>query len=150
MLNKYYGEECTFKLLAKYQVRSVKHISFYYHLFWHSWNILWSKSNTWTAIVRSNICQIWDKKNAFFVSIQRCVYNETFNMYHKWLNIKTWFQILSAVDLDKPRRLANCKLYSRLCFPHSSVAIFCTSILFYGKRSYSLSWKISANLRNVL
>ena len=86
-----------------------------------SWNIFWSKTNTWTTPVRTNICPKCVKKNALTVSSLRCcVYEGTFDIYHKWrVNIKTWVQIWCVCcGLNRPRRLANCKLYSRLCSRH--------------------------------
>jgi len=46
-----------------------------------------------------------------------------------------------ALDLDRPRRLANCKLYTRFCSQHPLIDIFRTGILFCNKRSHNLSWK---------
>jgi len=46
-----------------------------------------------------------------------------------------------ALDLDRPKRLANCKLYTKFCSRHPLIHIFPTGILFCSKRSYNLSWK---------
>ena len=46
-----------------------------------------------------------------------------------------------ALYLDRLRRLANCKLYTRFCSRHPLIDIFPTGILFCSKRSHNLSWK---------
>ena len=46
-----------------------------------------------------------------------------------------------ALDLDKPRRLAKCKLHIGFCSKHPLIDIFPTGILFCSKRSHNLSWK---------
>ena len=46
-----------------------------------------------------------------------------------------------ALDLNKPRRLANCKLYTGFCSKHPLIDIFPTEILFCSKRSHNLSRK---------
>jgi len=46
-----------------------------------------------------------------------------------------------ALDLDRPRRLANCKLYTGFCSKHPAIDIFPTGILFCSKRSHNLYWK---------
>ena len=45
-----------------------------------------------------------------------------------------------ASDLDKPRRLANCKLYTRFCSRHPPKDLFRTKILFCSKSSHNMSW----------
>jgi len=44
-----------------------------------------------------------------------------------------------ALGLDRPRRLANCKLCTRFCSKHPPIDIFSTGILFCSKRSHNLS-----------
>jgi hypothetical protein len=46
-----------------------------------------------------------------------------------------------ALDLDRPRRLANCTLHTDFCSKHPAIHIFPTGILFCSKRSHNLSWK---------
>jgi len=45
-----------------------------------------------------------------------------------------------ALDLDTPRRLANCKLYTRFCARHPPTDTFPTGILFCCKRSQNSLW----------
>jgi hypothetical protein len=90
------GKECTFKLLTKHNFKLVRTINFQLSSGCDTVEISFrSKTNTWTAPVRTNIRPKCVKKNAFIVSTLRCcVYQETFNIYHELrVNIKTWEQI---------------------------------------------------------
>jgi hypothetical protein len=47
-----------------------------------------------------------------------------------------------ALDLHRPRRLANCELYSRFCSKHPPKEdIFRNKILFCSKSSHNLYWQ---------
>jgi len=57
---------------------------------------------------------------------------------------------MCAFDLDRPSRLANCKLYIGFCSKHPQINIFPTKILFCSKRSHNRSKTSSASVNYVL
>ena len=110
----------------------------------HSSNILWSKTNTWTVLVRTNISPKCVKKYALIVCSLRCCVHKKSSTYitNDVLTSRHECKFdMFSLDLHRPRRLANCKLYTKFCFLHPIIDIFSTRILFCSKRSHNLSWK---------
>jgi len=80
------------------------------------------------------------KKNAFIVSgLRCCVYQERLSYITNYvLTSRREYKFdVFALDLVRPRRLANRKLYTGFCTKHLLINIFPTKILFCSKRSHN-------------